>query len=214
METLLNCSLVFEKRGNRLYKTKLKIINVSKKITMQAVSDLIRKYSNWKTLVLFIVIYLSFGAYLLPKAEEKINEAAGSSVGIIDLTFGYKPDKTLGMVAAYSDEARKIYAQTEMTLDILYPLVYTILLCIGLSLLYKDKKYWWINVLPIITLIFDFLENYCIVALLNSFPEQSTSLASGVEIFKILKFVTFGASLLLVIVALINKLIKKLNRTS
>lgn len=172
---------------------------------MQAVSNFIRKYSNWKTLVFFIVLYLSFGAYFLPKAEEKINEAAGSTVGIIDLTFGYKPERTLFMVAAYGDAGREVYAKTETTLDILYPIVYTILFCIALGLLYTDKKWWWLNIFPFITLIFDFMENYCIVSLLHSFPEQSTSLASGVEIFKILKFVTFGASVLLVLTALVTK---------
>ena len=67
-------------------------------------------------MLLIIAIYISFPAYFLKDAETRINILAGKTLGPIDLTMGFTPERTLQMVAEYGDEARAYYATVESTI--------------------------------------------------------------------------------------------------
>lgn len=176
---------------------------------MQKIVAFFVRISNWKTFVLFLILYIIFPAYILKNAEIKMNELAGKEIGVIDLTIGFNPQKTLDMVAGYGEEGRAYVAKVETTADIVYPVIYAFLFAIILTLIYRDKAWARVSVIPFITMFFDFLENICIVTLLNSYPEQSSTWATFCEIFKLLKWVTFGVIILLIVYGLISKLIKK-----
>jgi hypothetical protein len=64
------------------------------------------RFSNWKTLVLFFGLYVFFNAYVLPKSESKINSLSKKEAGVVDLTFGYNPERTIEMISDYSAEAK------------------------------------------------------------------------------------------------------------
>src|SRR5512133_3144202 len=97
---------------------------------MKVLSAFLDRISSWKSLLLFLAAYVFFNAFLLKNTANKINELAGKSVGIIDLTFGFNPQKSLNMVSEYGDAARTYYARTEMTTDIVYPAVSTFMFVI------------------------------------------------------------------------------------
>jgi len=115
------------------------------------------RISNWKTLVLFLILYIIFPAYILKNAESRINELAGKETGVIDLTIGFNPRKTLDMVADYGAEGRAYVAKVESTIDIIYPVIYAFLFAIILTLIYRNRT--WVSILPFITMIFDFWKN-------------------------------------------------------
>jgi len=176
---------------------------------LKTLSLFLDRLSNWKILLVVIAVYISFPAYFLKNAETKINALSGKTIGPIDLTMGFAPQKTLQMVAEYSDEARAYYTTVETTLDIVYPIVYTLLLGIILSLLYRNKPYkpfGCVNLLPFISLVADYLENTTIVMMLNSYPKQSIVVATLCEIFKLVKWLSFAATILLIIYGLIRRL--------
>jgi len=169
---------------------------------MKKLSTLLNRLSNWKSLVAFFALYMFFNGYLLKNAESEIMALAGKSVGIIDLTFGFDPHKTLQMVQDYGDSARAYYARIEMTTDVAYPIIYTLLFGIILSLLYRNTSYNWLNTVPFVCLLFDLLENVNIVILLSTFPQQSSVVAILCEIFKLLKWFSFAVVILLVVFGL------------
>jgi hypothetical protein len=180
---------------------------------MKSLSNLLNRISNWKTLLLFFAIYMFFNAYLLKNAEEKINTLSGNTIGVVDLTMGFDTQKTFGMVAAYSSEARDFYAQTEMTTDVAYPIVYSFFFAIALTLLFKGKSYSphpLINVLPFVSLVFDYLENITIVNLLMSYPTQSETVALFCEIFKLIKWLSFATIIGFILYGLVRLAISKL----
>lgn len=177
---------------------------------MKTLSTFLNRIASWKSLLIFLAIYILFNGYILKNTENKINELAGKSVSIIDLTFGFNPQKTLMMAAEYGDAARSYYARTEMTTDIVYPIVYAFLFGIILSLLFRKSSYARVNILPFICLLFDYLENITIVSLLISYPQQSLAIAILCEIFKLLKWLTFGSLILLIIFGLISKIINRI----
>ena len=179
---------------------------------MRTLSTFLSRIASWKSLLLFLAIYVLFPAYVLKNTESKIIELAGKPVSIIDLTFGFNPQKTLMMVAGYGDAARSYYAWTEMTTDIVYPIVYAFLFGIILTLLYRESPYAWVNLLPFICLLFDYLENISIVILLFTFPQQSLTFATLCEIFKLMKWLAFGAIILLMLLGLTTKMIKRVRQ--
>jgi len=161
--------------------------------------------ANWKTLLLFLALYIFFSGYILKNAELKIDELAGKQVGVIDLTFGFHPQKTLDMVASYGDAARDYYSKIEMTADLAYPIVYAFLFSIILTLIYRNSSLAWVSILPFVNMILDYSENAFIIILLNSFPQQSFALAVLCEIFKLLKWVLLTFIVLLIVFGLISK---------
>jgi hypothetical protein len=180
---------------------------------MKTLSNLLNRISNWKTLLLFFAIYMFFNAFLLKNAEEKINTLSGNTNGVVDLTMGFDTQKTLGMVAAYSPEARDFYAKTEMTTDVAYPIIYAFFFGIALTLLFKGKSYSphpFVNTLPFISLVFDYLENITIVNLLTSYPIQNESVALFCEIFKLIKWISFAAVIGFILYGLVRLAISKL----
>jgi len=181
---------------------------------MNNLSTFIERLSNWKFFILFIALYIFFSGYVLKNAEAKINDLAGKKIGVIDLMIGFDPAKTLSMVSEYGDAARAYYARTEMTADVAYPIIYAFLFGIILSFLYRKKSISKINVLPFITMLFDFAENVSILTLLFSFPKQSNGLAIFCESFKLLKWFSFGLCIVFILVGLLNLLYTQLKRST
>lgn len=167
---------------------------------LTALSSLFYRIASWKTLLLGLVLYVPFPAYLLKNLEAQMNALAGKAVGPIDLLFGYNPAKISQMVADYGPEGRAIYAQGELTTDIVYPLIYTFLFCTILSLLFRNRAYApfrLVNVLPVGIWAFDLIENACIVYLLKSYPQASEAVASLCSVLTNLKW---GVTLVVAVV--------------
>lgn len=176
---------------------------------MIKVSKFIDRISNWKYFTIFMIVLIIFNAFVFNVAENKINELAEAPIGLIDVTFGFNPQKTLNMVAAYGETARPYYTIIEMTADAVYPIVYAFLFIIILTILYRNTSYTWINKLPFIVILFDYFENISILTLLNSFPQQSIVIATLCEIFKLLKWISLGVLVLLVLFGLISRLLNR-----
>lgn len=179
---------------------------------MKKIAAFFERISTWKTFVLFLILYIIFPAYILKNAESRMNELAGKETGVIDLTIGFNPRKTLDMVADYGAEGRAYVAKVETTIDIIYPVIYAFLFSIILTLIYRNRV--WFFMIPFITMIFDFCENLCIITLVNSYPEQPYTWAVLCEIFKLLKWLSFGIIVLLIVYGLISKWLNKDKRAS
>ena len=176
------------------------------------------RIASWKTLLIAIPFYMSFPGYFFKTIEAKLNAYAGKVIGPIDLLiFNVDIDKILDMVAAYGPEGRPYYAFGELTADLVYPIVYTFLLCVILSMLFRDKPYspfYLVNVVPFAALLSDYLENTCIVTLLNTFPDTSRTVATLCMVFSNLKWAGFLLSLGLILYGLLRLLINQLNRSN
>jgi hypothetical protein len=168
--------------------------------------------SNWKTLVGLILLYLLFPVVLFKNAEEKINAFAGKEIGPIDLTFGFNPQRTLQMIEAYGDAGREYYASVETSIDLAYPVIYALLFAVMLTMIYRrllGRQVRHLNMLPFVAMFFDFMENLAIVSMLRHYPEQSLTMATLCEIFKLCKWVTFLVILFLLIYGLVKLLFMK-----
>jgi hypothetical protein len=179
---------------------------------MASFPGFLNRISNWKTLIGLILLYMIFPLVLFKNAETKLNALAGKVIGPIDLTFGYNPKRTLQMVEEYGEAGRAYYQQVEMSIDIIYPVIYAFLFAVLITIIYRrliNGPVRHLNMLPFVAMTFDFLENFAIISLLKHYPEQSMLMANLVEIFKLLKWLMFGIIIFLVIYGLIKLLLRK-----
>ncbi|GAA4450847.1 hypothetical protein GCM10023189_12100 [Nibrella saemangeumensis] len=176
------------------------------------------RIASWKTLLVAIPFYMVFPAYFLKTIEENLNAYAGKAIGPVDLLIANTdPDKILEMVAMYGPEGRPYYAFGVLTADVAYPVIYTFLLGVALSLLFRSRTYtpfYWVNLIPVAAMLFDLLENACIVTLLNTYPDASRSVAILCMVFSNLKWGGFALSLGLILYGLVRLLMRQFSRSS
>lgn len=176
---------------------------------MTILYSFLNRIANWKVLLLLLAAYVSFPAYWLKNAEATINQLAGRPMGPIDLTMGYNPARTLAMVAGYGPAARAAYARVELTIDVMYPVVYSLLFAVILTMLFRHRAIRWVALLPLVALVFDYLENATIVTLLTSYPTQSATVAVLCEVFKLVKWLSVGVMAGLVVYGLALKIFER-----
>jgi len=166
-------------------------------------SNVIKKYANgWLILILFaITVYFQFVIFLGQSA--KIQATSGGA-GPIDLLLFYTPEKVFGMIASYGEELRASYRIFELTYDIAYPIVYTLLFALAITWLFQrgltsKNNFHRYNVFPFGAWVADLFENLSIVGMLSIFPSTPALLAWASTIFTLAKwgFVFISVGLLL-----------------
>jgi len=151
------------------------------------------KISRLPVLWVLIGLYLVFVLVLFP--------ALGGESGAapLDLMFSYSPGQAYDLIESYDPDVRHSYAISAMTLDVAYPLTYSLLFSVWLTLLLKSnsRRACVIRMLPFVILIFDLLENSGIVMMLVSYPQRLDMLATATSLVTSLKWVTAGTVILL-----------------
>jgi hypothetical protein len=180
---------------------------------MKTISDFFVRIASWKTLLLFFGLYISFNAYFLPKGFKDKVPIEDKNLPILDLQFGYNPERVKQIVAMYHGEAKDAYIINSTVVDGIYPVVYMFFFAIILSLVFYNWKikpwFRFINLFPIVLVILDYLENYHIVQMLKTFPENIDSLAVNCSAITLLKWAFAGVALLMILGGLVQNLIKK-----
>ena len=114
--------------------------------------------------------------------------ADNPEISPLDLQFYYTSQEAYEILSRFDDKELQKYQLIELTLDMLYPLVYSLMFCFILILLYKNIK---MAMLPFLTAIFDVFENLGIVILILNLPKQLDLLASITGVFTLLKWFSF-----------------------
>ena len=177
---------------------------------LTTLSTTLQKYAKGPLVLLFLALDLLFVAFILPNTEAQMKATSGG-VGPIDLQFFYTPEKVYSMVSAYGAAGRAVYRTFELTGDIIYPIIYTLFFSLLLSWLFRrgfagDSRWQRLNVLPFGALLFDLLENICIVTMLTLYPATPAPLAWLATSFTMIKWSFAVVTLLLVLVGVMMAL--------
>jgi hypothetical protein len=170
---------------------------------LNKISDRFYQWTKgWLVLVL-LVLDVFFSGFLLPLIQGMMQDGQGG-VTPLDLMMFSPPAKIFEMIGRY-DIA--FYRLVELTVDIIYPIVYLFFFGLLLSWLFQrgfapNSPIRKLNVLPLGAWFFDLLENITIVSLLSLFPAQPTGLAWVLIILTHIKWLFAGASILLILVGL------------
>lgn len=174
---------------------------------LQNISDRFYRWNKgWLIFILFLLDAF-FGGFLLPLIQGMMQGDRGG-IQPLDLMVLATPEKIFGMLNAYGEFGRPLYRNVELTVDIVYPIVYLFFFGLLISWLFQRgfapgspmRKY---NVMPLGAWFFDLLENAVIVALISIFPSQPVGLAWTLVFFTTLKWLFAGASILLLLTGLV-----------
>lgn len=170
------------------------------------ISETLKKYANGWLVLVFFAGEMLFNAAILPSQQAKI-EAASGGVGPIDLQLFYTPEKVYSMIAAYGEAGRASYRTVELTIDIIYPVVYTLFFALLITWLFQrgfapDSRMQSLNVVPLGAWLFDLFENLGIVSMLSIYPSTPAMLAWITAIFTLVKWLFAGATIILILIGL------------
>jgi hypothetical protein len=147
---------------------------------------------DWRVALVFFLLQLPFYIWFFPNRTKKLSGLSGNPKPIIDVWYAYTPARVFGLINALGPEGRRLYALSELTLDLVYPLIYTpfLLAMLGLVVPPALPGSWladWLPRLPLALMVSDYCENACLVSLLKIYPRQPQALAwlaSGITTLK------------------------------
>jgi hypothetical protein len=151
---------------------------------------------------------LLFALVIVPNFQNRL-EALSGGVSLLDLRLAYSPEQARAMLAAYGAAGRPLYRSFAATGDIVYPVVYATLFALLVSWLFlrgfgPASRWRRLNVLPFAAMLFDWLENAAIIAMLKAYPDVPDSLIRLGSAFTGLKWAVGGLSILLVALGLVR----------
>lgn len=181
--------------------------------------QLLSKTSNWKFILPFFLLFCFFTFYLFPSYQTKLTKIAGEELPPLDTRFSYSLQDVKYLFDKFGTEGRELYTIVAGRVDMIYPIIYGVLLILILAFLSRKvfglySKWILISLLPIIGMLFDFLENFNTLQLLNQYPElqqQSVSIGEQFTRVKHIALFTCVGLVLILTTALIVKSISKKN---
>ena len=143
--------------------------------------------------------------------------ASGSSdndLPVLDLQFFYTPEQAYEIIAAYTPAMRQAAAITRLTLDIVYPVIYGMMLALLLTLTFRrvfaPKAFADAAVfIPWGGVLFDYLENICFATMFLSYPKEFYTLAQISAIFTALKWTLIGIAFLLALIGGVKLMLRR-----
>ena len=172
--------------------------------------------SGRKVLSLFIltnIVYLFMLMVTIPKTMKFSN-----GMKLLDmLPRGYNQDYVNELFKTLGENGREIYLTNQIPVDMIYPLLfaltYSLLLAYFLKKLNKLKSpFTYLCLLPIIAGIADYLENFGIITMLNSYPDLTETTVNATNTFSVIKSTSTSIFFIALIVILILLGIKFLKR--
>jgi hypothetical protein len=159
---------------------------------------------GWLIFILFLLDGF-FSGFLLPLIQGMMQGGEGG-VQTMDLMLFTTPAKIFDMIGRYD---RVFYRNVELTVDIVYPIVYLFFFGLLISWLFErgfssTSPMRKLNVLPVGAWFFDLLENITIVGLLAIYPtSQPNGLAWDLIIISHIKWLFAGGSILMILLGLV-----------
>ena len=136
---------------------------------------------------LMLVMEILFGVFL-PKGE---------NARMIDTSFVTSGTAIYEIIENYDAGMRQAYIWGAVTLDLIFPVVYFLLFSFLLFAVWKNAK---LAIIPLLQLIFDYLENASVVTMLSIWPDKLDWLASTSVIFSLIKWSLAGITVVLIII--------------
>lgn len=162
------------------------------------------RLTSWATrrnVLLLVALDLMMNAALLPLASARLSILSGG-VGPLESRFSYTSVQAYSALEAYGPAGREFDLGSELTLELLYPIVYS--LFFSLATLYFLQRaapgreaLARLALLPFAALLADYLAHAGLILLLLIYPAQLPLLATATGLLTTAKWSLQGASLVL-----------------
>lgn len=167
---------------------------------------MIKKELAWKWVLMASLLFALFIIIILPQVANYSHQMIGQSESP-DTSLFYSADDLYQLAETYGQSGRAAYIKLRWTFDLIWPLVYTLFLVLWIiklsSFLGPDKFSRFLFILPIIAMVFDFLENLGATIIMFRYPLESGIIANLTPIMTFLKWLTLLGSFLMIIILLV-----------
>ena len=160
--------------------------------------DLLTQFSTNRNMFILFVLFLGFNLWLLPSMMPGEKP--------LDLEFFYTAEEAYARIERFSPEIRDGYRMGLMISDMLYPLVYSALFSFAVFRLWQNEK---LAFLPLFILLFDVIENICIINILDLYPEKSFIWGTLAGFSTAVKWIFSVITILIVLIGIAKKLLLK-----
>ena len=165
---------------------------------MRALSNLLINLSNSWAAMAGLVVFALFMITVLP------GQSTGGMQSSPDTSLYYSADQLYRMAETYGPDGRQAYIQARFTFDLIWPLVYTFFLLTALSYLGRlafpaGSSWRLVNLLPLVGVLFDYLENIATSLVMARYPLATPVVAELAGVFTLLKWLFIGLSFLVLV---------------
>lgn len=149
-----------------------------------------RKSENKVIVFIFLLLFICFNAFVFPFF---ISQYGLENQIILDLSPGFSPDLAYDTMHSYGVHGRKGVLIITGVVDMIYPLIYSMLLMFVMSRL-KSFAPKFLNeikqffLIPLLIFLFDFLENISILTMIKLFPNRNDPISLAASFFGMLKW--------------------------
>lgn len=171
---------------------------------LMRIRRLIERAANLKILLVLFVCLLPFNIVFFPARSQRLTAYLGYQTTVLDSHFFTPPQDVYRYFSDLGAPGRQLYALSEVTLDLLYPLLYGIFL--GLLIAWLCSRLFpassglrWLPLLPLAGALADLGENLSITVLLLVYPSQLPWLVYLANLFGMLKWAFVLSSLALIL---------------
>ena len=170
---------------------------------MNSFLNAIIQKSSWKKATVFTILFAAL--YILINfsgvgVAGLMKITGGAS--ILDFEFGYSYEKALNMLTALGTEGRVFYQTKILVIDFPFPFSYMLFYTGFIALLTKHitpkKLFGYLLFVPVLAMLFDWMENIGIIAMLNNYPALPNWAVSLACIMGILKTVFTIGSIIII----------------
>jgi hypothetical protein len=167
---------------------------------------LYRVSQGWLVLAA-LAIFLAFSALASPRQAASAAATSGGA-GSPDASLFYTPGALYRMAQAYGAQGRAAYLRARWTFDLAFPVIYTFFFATALSWLLDralrlGSPWRRANVVPILGMVFDYLENSATSLVMWRYPARTPVVDMLAPLFTALKWGFIGASLVLLVVGVV-----------
>ena len=162
---------------------------------MSTLRTTIARIADWRAIAVLFVSFL-----VCTSAFTWRQQQLGHENKVLDVRFWYTPADVQQLMQNLEAEGRKLYAITQVTLDLAFPLVYGTIFAVLIFRLYGRDSSRILLWLPMLAVVADLLENVTTAYLALRFADTESSLAWFSVSCTVTKDAFLGLSLIVVLI--------------
>lgn len=167
------------------------------------ISNFFYRISTGWVVLASLMVFLLFIIFALPSQSSGGDQISGEPK-IPDLSFYYSADDLYRIAQELGDTGRADYIYARFTFDLVWPLVYAAFLVTSISWIFGRRlsiqgTARFVNLVPFLGMVFDYLENISTSLVMLRFPSNTPLVASLAGLFTLSKWLLIAASFVLLV---------------
>jgi hypothetical protein len=180
---------------------------------LEMATSKLARMANGKVLIVLFIAALLF-QLIFECRNRTLTAYSGEPQPTLDSDVCYGPQKAHELFGKLGDRGRQLYAWTEITVDLIFPIIYSFFLSLLIIYIFQksssNKSLQSLAILPFVAMLFDYGENTLIAFMLFAYPQKYFAVAWVASLFTKLKWILLAVSFAAILFGLIRLVIKSL----